>query len=138
MKNLITQNWLLRDLTESETESLFQKMTPLVFESEKTLVEKGKSNDSLWIITSGTIDILNPAAAEPAVVASLGPGDLFGEMSWLDGQKASATIRARANSQILKIRFTDFDKILALFPDAHIGILRKFAINLSHRLRQKS
>jgi CRP-like cAMP-binding protein len=137
MKNFLTQNWLLRDLTPVEVEALFLVTTPLKYESGKTLIEAGKTNDSLWIIVSGRVDILNPKVDPSRVLASLGSGELFGEMSWLDGQKASASTVAGENTQILRISFKDFDQFLGRFPEAHIGILRKFAINLSHRLRQQ-
>jgi CRP/FNR family cyclic AMP-dependent transcriptional regulator len=137
MNNLFTQNWLLRDLTQTECERLKEITTPLQYEGGKTLIQAGKKNDSLWIIASGRVDIVDSSAETPKILASLSQGDIFGEMSWLDGQPASASTVAFENTQVLRIRFQDFDAFLAKFPDAHIGILRKFAINLSHRLRSQ-
>ena len=135
MNHLLTQNWLLQDLTATESDTLKEYTTPLRYESGKTLIEAGKKNDSLWIIASGKVDIVDARLDPPKILASLGQGEIFGEMSWLDGQVASASTVAFEHTQVLRIRFQDFDAFLSKFPDAHIGILRKFAINLSHRLR---
>jgi CRP/FNR family cyclic AMP-dependent transcriptional regulator len=141
MKQILTRTWLLRDLTQKEVDALWAVTLPLRVDPGTLLIEAGKPNDSLWIICDGKIaigfPIVGPAKKEEKIVAELGEGDICGEMSWLDGQPASANTRALEHSQILRIRFSDFEKFLGKFPEAHIGVLRKFAINLSHRLRGK-
>lgn len=134
----ITTNWLLADLMDDEVKKLEQFVSEVIVRTNSLLIEGGKANDSLWIVGEGKLAVrVKGANGEPLTVAELGDGELVGEMSWLDGQPASATTVAVIESRMLRIKFSDFDKFLWAHPDAHIQILRKFAINLSHRLRGK-
>lgn len=137
MRHMLTRTWLLRDLTHSEVDALWAVTTPLRMDPGSLLIERGKPNDSLWIICDGQVSISIPDGQSEKTVATLEAGDICGEMSWLDGHPASANTRVQNHSQVLRIRFHDFEKFLGNYPEAHISVLRKFAINLSHRLRGK-
>ena len=62
----------------------------------QVLFRQGDHGDSFYVIRRGTVDVLlEPAGGGlPHKLATLGPGDFFGEMSALVGQPRSATIRA--------------------------------------------
>lgn len=135
---ILTENWLLADLMPSEVSDLQRSASVENLVAGKVIIEQGRPNDTLWIVVRGKLAIQVPGADGKAQrVGELGPGDLAGEMSWLDGGSASASILAAEPTQVVRIRFADFDKFLWDRPDAHIQVLRKFAINLSHRLRSR-
>lgn len=137
MSELVGQCWLLRDLSGNEIEALLSHVEKASFERGDFIIERGRKNDSLWIVVSGEVGVVRPGTESSTrdIVKTLGRGDLFGEMSWLDGQSASTSLAALDACDVLRIRFKHFDKFLGANPDAHINVLRKFAINLSHRLR---
>lgn len=137
MSRHLTSTWLLSDLMPQEAEALAKFASLLSLNPGICLIESGKSNDSLWIIVSGRVGVKvkTPQGTE-AQVAELREGDIVGEMSWLDGHPASATtVVLDSGTQVLRIPFSGFEKFLGKHPEAHIQVLRKFAINLSHRLR---
>ena len=136
MEDFIVRAWLLSGLMPEEASSLAKRASKMALNRGIVLVEAGKSNDSLWIIMSGRVGIFAGAGDSQKQVAELSEGDLLGEMSWLDGHPASASAAVLDNgTEVLRIPFREFEKFLGEFPEAHIQILRKFAINLSHRLR---
>lgn len=58
-------------------------------------MRQGAENGALHIIVSGQVEIY--AAGEPRVeLATLGPGEFFGEMACLSGEPASATVASTA------------------------------------------
>jgi CRP-like cAMP-binding protein len=65
------------------------------------------------------------------VIARLGPGDFFGEMSLIDGMPRSATVIAESPSVLLAIEARCFRKLLDTVP----GLQRKLLITLCARLR---
>jgi len=138
MRELIANTWLLRDLNPEEIDALLPLIKRGSAGMGAPILEQNKKNDALWIIVKGEVGVQKTGAAAGEYVARLREGDLFGEMSWLDGQPASVTlVAAGAGTELLRLSFRDFDSFLWERPDAHINILRKFAINLSHRLRSR-
>jgi CRP/FNR family transcriptional regulator, cyclic AMP receptor protein len=59
------------------------------------------------------------------------PGEFFGEMSLLDGEPRSATVRAETDMRLLVILRRNFQSLLTQVPD----ITRAILIVLSRRLR---
>jgi len=65
------------------------------------------------------------------VIARLGPGEFFGEMSLIDGKPRSASVIAESPSVLLVIEARSFRKLLDTVP----GLQRKLLITLCARLR---
>jgi len=65
------------------------------------------------------------------VIARLGPGDFFGEMSLIDGMPRSASVIAEDPSVLLVIQARSFRSLLDEVPD----LQKKLLVTLSARLR---
>jgi CRP-like cAMP-binding protein len=68
-------------------------------------------------------------------VAILGPNDCFGEMSMVDMQARSATVRALAPSRLLKVTSEDMDALYRSDLKSYTLIVLNIARDLSRRLR---
>jgi CRP/FNR family cyclic AMP-dependent transcriptional regulator len=68
-------------------------------------------------------------------IAVLGPDDWFGEMSMLDMQPRSATVRAVAPSRLLRMTSEDFDALYRFDIKSYAIIVLNIARDLSRRLR---
>jgi CRP-like cAMP-binding protein len=68
-------------------------------------------------------------------VAILGPNDCFGEMSMIDMQARSATVRAIAPSRLLKVTSEDMDALYRSDLKSYTLIVLNVARDLSRRLR---
>ena len=65
------------------------------------------------------------------VIAHLGPGDFFGEMSLIDGKPRSATVVADTPVQLLVVDVRSFGRLLDTVP----GLSKKVMATLCERLR---
>jgi CRP-like cAMP-binding protein len=65
------------------------------------------------------------------VIARLGPGEFFGEMSLIDGKPRSASVIADSPAVLLVVEARSFRKLLDAVP----GLQRKVLITLCGRLR---
>src|SRR5438874_1257550 len=78
------------------------------------LFQQGDPADSLYLVVSGRIRI---SAADQAghhkVLAFAGPGEVVGEMGVLSGEPRSATALATDDAQLLQLRKSDLDVLLA-------------------------
>jgi CRP-like cAMP-binding protein len=68
-------------------------------------------------------------------VAILGPHDTFGEMSLIDMQARSATVRALAPSRLIKMTSEDMDRLYRFDLKSYALIVLNVARDLSRRLR---
>jgi small-conductance mechanosensitive channel/CRP-like cAMP-binding protein len=86
-----------------------------LFGSGERIVEQGAEGSSMFILLTGEAAVYvhhGDNTAEPTRVAGLHPGDYFGEMSLLTGEKRSATIIASTDCEVLEIAKTHLAQIL--------------------------
>ena len=101
-----------------------------------TLFREGEDANAMFVVISGEVEVLKKSKrATEARVAVLGPGDWFGEMSIVDIQPRSATVRALAPSRLLRISSADLDALYRHDLRSYAIIILNLARELSRRLR---
>lgn len=86
----------------------------------------------LYVLLEGEAKVvLTGSDGREAVLAFLQEGDFFGEMSLLDGDPRSATVRAFSDTKLLFLRRDAFFDLLRTYPEISISMLAE----LSSRLR---
>jgi CRP/FNR family transcriptional regulator, cyclic AMP receptor protein len=92
------------------------------------LTRAGEPGDEFFLIVDGRVMV----EVSPQKQVRLGPGEVFGEMSLLDGGPRSATVTADTAVRLLVIRRPDFSLLLKKVPD----LQRQLLVVLSRRLRR--
>ena len=101
-----------------------------------TLFREGEDANAMFVVISGEVEVLKKSKRQmEARVAVLGPGDWFGEMSIVDIQPRSATVRALAPSRLLRISSADLDALYRHDLRSYAIIILNLARELSRRLR---
>ena len=91
---------------------LYEENELLSLSANSTFISKGQSCLCLYLILSGNVVVsLNSLA-----IASLGPGDICGEMSFLGGDVAGAGVKTLTESDVLSISGAAFSELLASIP----------------------
>lgn len=99
------------------------------------LMEDDPSNQSFFLIAKGQVKVtLTSEDGREAQLAALVEGDFFGEMSLLDGEPRSATVKSVTPSKLLTIRRDDFLEALRKHPDLALALLGE----MSRRLRKSN
>ena len=113
------------DIDHLKTIPLFSSLsdkalkTVAVFASETSvssgtrLVHEGDYSYDLIVIESGTADVIKGGE----VIASLGPGDVFGEMGMLAGAKRMADVVATSSMRLITLGKSDLKRISAEVGD---------------------
>ncbi|MBN2192573.1 MAG: cyclic nucleotide-binding domain-containing protein [Polyangiaceae bacterium] len=100
------------------------------------LFREGETAREMFIVLEGEIEILKAShAGTDARVAILGPGDWFGEMSILDVQPRSATVRSLAPSRLVRVSSQDLDALYRRDLRSYALVVLNLARELSRRLR---
>jgi small-conductance mechanosensitive channel/CRP-like cAMP-binding protein len=108
---------ILAPLSEAELSKLVQQVSIQSFAAGETAVRQGEPGDSFYIIKKGRVDVIvEKAEGEAVVVATLRPGDFFGEMSLLTGAVRTASIRAKEDAEFIVINKESFRSTLANNP----------------------
>lgn len=85
------------------------------------ILKQGDFGRYLFIILSGKVDVLD---GDGMSIASMGKGDVFGEMSLLSGVPVGATVMVREPAALLRISGEDFRGVLSRHPSFQMNFIR--------------
>lgn len=93
-------------------------------EPGETLFDEGDSGDQLYVIQSGEIELTREGASGHRVVASLGPGDFFGELSVVLGERRTSRAVAVSRSRVLELDRETLEGMCLAQPEIAIRMIR--------------
>jgi CRP/FNR family transcriptional regulator, cyclic AMP receptor protein len=124
---------LFRDLEPDELAMLLSTVRTRRYRRGEVIFHQGDPGDSLHIVASGAVKILLPSAeGEEAIIATLRPGDFFGELALLDGSTRSATATALEASETLTLPRPVLMELTGTVP----GLGDALLVGLSRELRR--
>lgn len=98
--------------------------------------EGDPSAREMYVLLDGEMEVLKRSRrGRDTRIAILGPNDWFGEMSMIDMQPRSATVRALAPSRLIRMTSGDLDALYRLDLKSYALIVLNLARDLSRRLR---
>jgi CRP-like cAMP-binding protein len=96
------------------------------------IFSEGDIGTDMYIVQSGTVELLKSIGGKTRVLATLDKGDFFGEMSVLEDLPRTASARAKTDVELVKINGATFDTMLRSNTEIAVRMMRK----LSRRLRE--
>jgi len=81
------------------------------------IIRQGARGESLFLIARGVVRVSRVIAGASQDLASLMPGDFFGEMALLHHAPRTATCRAATPCVIYELKRADFDAVVAVCPE---------------------
>jgi CRP-like cAMP-binding protein len=95
---------LLKDVPPFLFELVLEKIRLRTFGPGETLFREGEEGSSLFFVAAGEILVSAKGdSGEPVLLGLLGPGDVAGEISFLDGVARTATLTARTRADLLEL-----------------------------------
>ena len=120
-------------LTANDWALVSDKASRVNFKKGDVLVQKGEKTNGIYLLLKGTARIKIPP--QPAV-PTIGPGEICGEMSFLEEAPASTTVVAEQDIEAYHLDRPTLDSLFELFPHLASRFYRSLARNLSRRLRE--
>ncbi len=103
---------------------LLSLAAPRSVKARQTVCRKGEQGDELYIVTHGKLKVSSSSDdGREAILAILEDGDVFGEMSIIDGHVRSADVAAVQDTEMLVIHRRQFMPFLECHPGVCIGLL---------------
>ncbi|MHB8216387.1 MAG: cyclic nucleotide-binding domain-containing protein [Candidatus Sulfotelmatobacter sp.] len=129
----------LHYLTPNDWVLIQAKTVRHTFKLGEEIIRQGDWGDSLYIIRRGEASVELAGSATRAIVASLGPNDICGEIAFLEQSKASAAVVAREEEvEVEQISAHELRKILEAFPRLASRFYQSLALVMAQRLKATS
>ena len=121
LSNLMNQAPIFAPFNRNDRRELVQKFRARDVNKGDVLVKEGTSSDGLYVVLSGEVEV----EAKGHRIATLKEGQVFGEMSLLMRNPASATVRALRHTSLLRLPKHDFDSLILSHPQVleHVATL---------------
>lgn len=133
---LLLENFpFFKNIDRTDLHEVIRLFNRRVYSKDEIIIRRGERGDNFYVIVSGEVKVLNDAAIP---IATLGVGEVFGEMSLLSDENASATVQASQEVEILYIDNRKFKKILSKYPVLQHYFTRLLAKRLTLANRYRS
>ncbi|MCI3920075.1 anion permease [Paenibacillus sp. TRM 82003] len=123
---------MFKGLPNVELAKLLGRLDRVPLSDGETLFRQGDAGDSLYLIESGSVELLALGAdGEPQSLAMLGAGDALGEMALLTGEARSATAVAASPCALYRIDAETLERLVAEQPTVSVYFIRLLSRRLT-------
>ena len=108
--------------------SISRRIVEVEFQPGQVIARQGDVGTGLFIVASGKVQVVR----DGETIATLGPGEFFGELSVLDGLPRTAQVVAVEPTSCLGLASWEFEAVVREHPGVAIAVMR----GLARRLRR--
>jgi CRP-like cAMP-binding protein len=119
-------------LTANDWTLIADKAARVKFEQDECIVQTGRRSHGIYLILKGTARVEIPTQSS---VPPIGPGEVCGELSYLDDLPASANVVAEEAVEAYYLDRPTLQSLFELFPHLASRFYRSLATGLARRLR---
>ena len=124
-------------LTAHQAEAVADAVIKRRFKRSEVVVEQGEKSNTLFIILTGRVRVVtSDKRGREVILATLQPGDYIGEMSLIDNEPHSATVRAEVQTDMLILGRAEFARCLPENSSLSYAIMRGLVQRLRSADRQ--
>ena len=119
---------LFSEMKPKELKKLGDRMSERVFSQGDTIAVEGETGVGFFVIEQGEAEV----SVDGRTIATLGPGQYFGEVALIDGGARTATVKAGSDLRCRAMSAWEFQPFLAEHPEVAWALL----VHLVTRLRE--
>jgi CRP/FNR family transcriptional regulator len=129
----LAQTALFAGLDEVTLKTLAERTVHRRYRKGSVIFVQGEQGDRCFTITDGAVKIsAYHSDGREAVLAVLGPGDVFGELSLFDSAPRSADATAIEDTELLSLDAQALTEAIVAQPELGLALLRVFGRRLRH------
>ena len=122
---------LFWDLSDKELGYISDKMVSRTFDSGSYIFLEDSDGEQCFFVIEGSVKVTRLSKdGKEVILAMMGLGDFFGEMSLLDGRSRSANIISLEKTEVLTLNREDFLEVLQNYPNIAIQLIKEMALRL--------
>lgn len=129
---------LFAGLTPAEREEITRVSELRTFPPGETVLQQGNQVQRLWLVLAGECVVTRKLTngAEPLILATLGQGANFGEMSFFSPAPHSASVVAKAQLELMTLDRQNFDQLAQEQSSAAFKLAINIVTSVAERLRR--
>ena len=116
LANLMATSPIFRPFDRAQRRALVQRFNAMTVPAGEAVIEEGQPSGGLYLVMSGEVAVTRGAGFEEETLARLHEGDVFGEMSVLTRQSATATVRTLREGVLLRLPTEAFNELIMTHP----------------------
>ena len=134
---VLQKSRLFENLLPDELDMLSELSQMKDFKAGEVVFKEGEVGNTLYVIVSGEVEVLRKdQGGELKPIALIKEPEFFGEMSLIDKELRSATIRARVDTKLLVLSNENLHSFAKVFKNGFTMVAINIARVLSIRLRE--
>src|SRR5690606_12620844 len=106
------------------------------FAPDEVILEEGHRPGGIIVIRSGEVKVCRDHGGFMIELAESGPGEIYGEMSFIEAEAANASVIAKTDVELLYITHPQVQSIIRENPGFFGRFFQSLAYLLSQRLRE--
>lgn len=127
---------LFRQFDEKMISELASCVTELSVTQGRKVVSQGDPGDKIYLVRRGSVRILLPLkGGTPYHLATIGQGDFFGEISFIDGSIRSADVEAKVPTDLYVLSRSRLNEQSHSNPVFGVQVFARLALAIAKRLR---
>ena len=124
-------------LTVAQAEVISGAVIKRRFKRGEALVEQGQKSNALFILLTGRARVMtSDSRGREVILATLAQGDYLGEMSIIDNEPHSASVRAEVQTDVLMLGRAEFARCLTENASMSLVVMRGLVKRLRHADRK--
>jgi CRP/FNR family transcriptional regulator, cyclic AMP receptor protein len=120
---LLAAAGLFAEVDTAGMERIAERAVEVDFPADHVIARQGEIGTGFFVVVEGGVRVVR----DGVVVARLGPGEFFGELSVLDGRPRVAQVIADGPTTCLALASWDFEAVLTEEPGVALAVLRVLA-----------
>jgi CRP-like cAMP-binding protein len=122
------------DLGDAQCRTLAEAAGAVCLEKGAMLLEEGHSDDTLYVVVSGRLEVIKPTGGGDTITLQLlHAGDMAGILGFVDGVPHSAAIRALDQCELIALDRKDLEMLIAKDPQLVYQVMRA-VVRAAHRI----
>ena len=135
--DVLQKSKLFESLLPDELEMLSDLSQQKNYDAGEIVFKEGAVGDSLYVIEEGEVEVLRKGAdGTNQLLATLKEPEFFGEMSLIDKEYRSATVRAKTDLRMLYLSNENLHSFAKVYKSGFTLVVINIARVLSTRLRE--
>jgi CRP-like cAMP-binding protein len=131
--DLLSRVPLFSELSRGELERISRVSVARSFPAGVRVFHEGDHSDACYLVRTGDLRVTREHPDGRAIaLATLGPGDIFGELAMLDGEARSASVETLTDAELLALPAIDVRRLLKDHPEISVKLIGA----LTRRLRE--
>ena len=129
-------NSKLKYITTQDYNILLEKARVATYQQNEVILKEGRLSGAIYLIQKGIVRVERSASGRDVAIAFLEPGEVFGEISFIEGLPTSAAVIAQEEVEVRILDEQQLYSLLTSVPGLSERFYQSLAYNLSSRLRQ--